>query len=465
MIELRPNDIFLTDIDLNTSLFVHIDTMQIYPLEKDSEEYNFLQHLSTQGRENTQNLYGEKFSEIYQTICDTISKAPHSVCTITDTNKISFNQAILPIAGRCNLACPYCFAQTDGGFHFRDYTEKDIKDVVDFLVKQRKDEETPIVLTFFGGEPLLKFDIIKFTIGYIQQMYADIPFSYSITTNGTIVNDEIIRTIKENNIAVLLSIDGPDNEFNLRRFRNNKKSIDLVLKNIQTFKDNGVKVELRATLVSNNPYILETFKFFEDFKTQFNIVFAYNSENTSHHCAEYNHNTLQSIERQLNDVKKYYIRKIKNKEDIYNQMFVRYMTPLRYRSLSNVVCGAGWCFFTITSDGTIYPCAHFMNNAKYGIGNIHTGEIDFKKKQQYTPAYTNELQECGDCWVRNLCIGGCMSEKICTGKDRKASLGENECRLQRLVWGMYLKLYYYIMTYTPSYLIKNQNNNTNLTLC
>lgn len=463
--ELNPNAIFLTDIDDNTSLFVHIDTMQIYPLRKDGIEYNFLRLFREKSKDETKRQYGKNYEKIYHFICRTIEQAPQSICVVKDTSNISFNQVILPIAGHCNLKCPYCFAQMDGGFYFQDYTEQNIIDVIDFLVKQHTDKDVPILLTFFGGEPLLKFDIVKFAIDYIKRTYFDIKFSYSITTNGTILNTEIIRTLKENNIAVLLSVDGPDNEFNLRRFRNNRKSIDVVLKNIQTLKDNGINIELRATLVSSNPHILETFQFFEGLKTKFYIVFAYNSENVSHHCAEYNRDTLFSIKKQLDDVQNYYLCKIKNKENIYNQMFVRYMTILRYRSLSNVVCGASWCFFTITSDGTIYPCAHFMNNTKYGIGNIHTGEINFEKRQQYIPAYTNELQECSDCWVRNLCMGGCMSEKICTGKDKNASLGKEECQLQRLVWGLYLKLYYYIMTYTPSYLIKDNSQYHNLPLC
>lgn len=178
---------------------------------------------------------------------------------IEKTN-ISPLSVVLPITSSCNLNCPYCFAQTkDGDFTFKNYTEADIEKLIQRLYAINKGATT--LLIFFGGEPLLNFKLIKHAVSYINRSGLKESFCYSITTNGTLVTREIAEFLKDHQFAILLSMDGYENEFNYRKFRNGKPSVSKVLKNIDLLRSCDVSFEIRATITSDNPYIYETYHF------------------------------------------------------------------------------------------------------------------------------------------------------------------------------------------------------------
>ena len=308
---------------------------------------------------------------------------------------------------------------------------------------------------FFGGEPLLNLDIIKYMINYVHEHYPEKKFSFSMTTNGTILNPSIISLIKENNISVLVSIDGPDNDANLRFFRNGRKSIDVVLANIKTLQQNGINVMARATLVNTNPHILETFRFFEDeLRVPFAIEFVQESENTTHSFDKYDAAIINNIKTQLDKVEQYYIEKIQSKRDIRNYELIRHIEILRYRQKKHICCGAGNSYFTVTADGDVFVCPIFMNNKEHAIGNIHE-QIDNEKLSAYRSSSVDKMSECQDCWAKYLCNGGCIAQKIISGKRNDQSLPMGDCSLQKTIWEFYIRLYYYIMRYAPQYLIKD----------
>lgn len=443
---LRTKDIHLINTDTSIVLFYHAATMQMYPLDREDDKdlVEFLEYLSANGKRATRKKYSsEKYEEILNFVNETIASGPRSKYSRLEKDTIAYSQIVLPIAASCNLACPYCFAQTDGGFHFGSFNEKKIEDTIDFIVAHRN--KMPVSITFFGGEPLLRFDLMKHTVKYVNEKYKDEPIGYSITTNGTLVNDEIIQFFKDNKVAVLVSIDGPDNEFNVRHYKDGTKSINDVLKNIKKFQEAKVPIELRATLLNINPYICQTFQFFEEMKVPFSIIFAFSSENTSHHYADYDENTMSSIEKQMEDLYLYYAKKVRNHELIYNKRCSEIMNILRYRVKRNLSCAAGRTTFTITSKGDIFSCAHFMNNKDRIIGNIYNETPLTEKWNDFTPTPMNNREKCPDCWVRNLCNGGCMAQLIHAGRKNTDPLPEDECHLTKAENAFYLKLSYLIM--------------------
>lgn len=439
---LKAKDIHLITTDTSIVLFFHAATLQMYPLDKkeDKELIEFLKSLSEDGTRKTKKKYGEKFEECLEFVSKTISEGPRCGYSRIKTDEASYNQVILPIAASCNLACPYCFAQTDGGFHFGAYDEKKIAATIDYVVEHSNGK--PISFSFFGGEPLLRFDLMKFTAKYVKEKHKDVQIGFGITTNGTILNDEIIEFFRENRMKVLVSIDGPDNEFNLRHYRQGGKSIHDVLANIKRLQDAKIPIELRATLLNSNPYICETFKFFEEMKVQFTIIFAFSSENTSHHYAEYDDETMSHIEKQLDDLYNYYAPKIRNHETIYNYRLGEVLNLLRFRVKRNVSCAAGRTTFTITSKGDIFTCAHFMNNKDRVVGNIYKGGLEKEKWEALTPRPVMERAKCRACWVRNLCNGGCMAQIIHAGLKNTEALRDEECHLAKAEYSFYLKLSY-----------------------
>lgn len=451
-LELLPEHIKLFPLDATCTLFYHTPTMQLYPLY-DHETIRFLELFHHKGKACTEICYGtENFDNLYSSLSSIITKSPQ--LNTLDIDKFScrdirYEQVVLPISGHCTLRCPYCFAQTNGHFNFRDFEIDDIEKTVDYVIGHRREQGTEEALwfIFFGGEPLLRFDLIKHTLKYVQTKYPNEPVNYSITTNGTILNDDITALFKENHFSVLVSIDGPDNEFNLRRDEQGESSFQKVMRFIKTMKENDVRTELRATLINTNPYIVDTFSFFEQLQLPFFISFAYSSENKTHTYSHYDINTLDSIKNQFDCLLQYYLQRIRNKETIFNQRFYQFGNTLRFRQNKNIACGAGRTYFTLMANGEIYSCAHFMNNPEHAIGYTHIG-INSHKNNYIAPEIAT-IEECSTCWAKYLCLGHCVAQKINIGRRNNTASGHNECELERIQMELYLKLFFYAQTLQP----------------
>ncbi|MDR2835059.1 MAG: radical SAM protein [Bacteroidales bacterium] len=445
---LEQNHIKLISVNKRTTIFFNTFSLQIYPLE-DKVLINFLKEFKQWGYIKTKEKYSEEsFNEIYDFILNKIENAPKTVkYNLQNTDVNNFASVILPIAANCNLKCSYCFAQTDNNFRFKNYDKQDVEKIINFVMNSFENKEQPVNFVFFGGEPFLNIEVIKHSIQYVKCNFSNRKIGYSVTTNATIINNEIINIIKENNIAVLLSVDGPDDEYNVRLFKNGKKSINKVLENIVILKKNNIFPEIRATFTSNNPHLIKTVDFFEQMQLKFNIAFAYVSENKLHNLANYNDKNLIHIENELNELLIYYEKKICNKEVIFNK-WIENINKFRFRVKQHLVCSAGLSFYTITADGTIFSCAHFMNDKKFAIGNILEGVID---KTDFIPIDIDNITDCSNCWVKYLCSGGCVSQKISAGLSNKSANSKNECKLEKLRWKFLLKLYYKILIINPKY--------------
>lgn len=371
----------LINLQDNNKLFYDGNSMGIFPLyhKDDNEIISYLSNI-----ENGNCIKENPDIESWIRTC--INDLPKGAKT--NTRKILKKQLqsiILPIAGTCNLKCPYCFARADkGNFAFPNYTEHDI----DFILKQidKYSSNIPVNIIFFGGEPMIKYDIIKYTINQIKNQYPHLDVSYSITTNGTLLNKERIQFMRDNNFAILLSMDGYDNNFNYRKFINGKSSVSRVLKNIDLLKSMNMPFEIRATLTSNNPYVFETHTFFEDLESDYIIAFAYSSENKLNEQLNiFDGKSLSNINNAYEKLLSYYHKKLKEGKTIYNANIATMIKTFETRLHRDYICAAGFNYFTVMSDGSIYSCAHLMNNPKYIIGNVSDfNSLRNKKNRLYS---------------------------------------------------------------------------------
>lgn len=167
---------------------------------------------------------------------------------------------ILMVVQECNLRCVYCYG--NGG----EYTNKGIMsektafDSVDFLINNSDDEE--LFITFFGGEPLLNFKLIKEVVEYCKKREIDTrkKFRYSITTNGTLINKEIEEFLKDNKFIIQISIDGEKEKHNANRYDiNGIGSYETVIKKTENLRKDSL-VSARATISSNNMGYVEIFE-------------------------------------------------------------------------------------------------------------------------------------------------------------------------------------------------------------
>lgn len=361
------------------------------------------------------------------------------------------NSIVLPITKNCNLACPYCFAKSNKiRDTSKDFSEEDIHNIIDLICTKIPDEER-VNLIFFGGEPLVRTDIIKRIVKDISIRRKNIFFS--ITTNGTLITDSMARFMAEHKFAVLISIDGMDNEYNHRKFKNGKPSYSRAMRGLEILKKHGIVPSIRATLTYDNPYIADTFLFFENQKIPYSLIFAYESANDN--CDKYvkfENSKLIEIEQAFFKVESFMLEKFKNNEPVYDSVLSHMISKLESKNRQTFSCVGGFTYYTIANGGKLYSCPHLMesDDNKYEMGNIH--EFDSLKSQDFpfTPVSIDKIEECNRCWAKYLCTGGCVAQKIMYGLNNTDSLPKMRCRLEKITQAHYLRLYYHLKKHISS---------------
>lgn len=423
----------------NSLLLFHGKSLSLLTVDKETVDLN---NLLKSNNGILELKYNEQFQEYLNSIPKTI---------VSNTDEIlaqDLGSIVLPVASNCNLTCPYCFAKPDGkNMNFKDFTEKDVDRLL--LVIKKKKQSGKLHIAFFGGEPLLRTDIMRYTIEQAPKVCSNIDMVYSVTTNGTLITPKTAKFLKDNDISVLLSIDGYDNEYNYRKFKNGKSSVDRVLNSIEILKKEEVPFEIRATLTSDNPYIYETFLFLEQLEVPFTLTFAYDSENKTHKdLTHYNSLSFLRIKDAFEKLFQYYRDKIKAKEPFQNKLIWDYFSILENRTRQEYSCAAGRTYHTIMADGSMYSCAHLMNEKECALGNISDWPFGTETEAlSFMPAKIDEIENCHDCWAQQLCHGGCASQKYSMGRTAWQPYIKEKCELDKIVYEFIIKLYYeYIRT-------------------
>lgn len=315
----------------------------------------------------------------------------------------------LQIANDCNLNCIYCYGQ--GGSYGRNRELMPYitaKKAVDLLVNESGDAKE-LLIVFFGGEPLLNFSVIKQVVQYCDDLREKInkSFSFSITTNGTIMDDEIYSFIKNNKISVMLSMDGgKELQDYYRCYENGKGSFEQVSKNIEKFKSarNG-QLSVRATVCKPN---LNFLKINTDLHrlgfTNVNMSIVDIDSESPLFVGEKEKNVLI---KNLIDLSNYHIKEIKSGKEQSIRQFDDILRNLYHKKIKIRSCNAGNNGFAVASNGGIYPCHRFMGMEDYLVGNIDQG-IDQSITRSFEYANVLYKEDCINCWARFLCGGGCI---------------------------------------------------------
>jgi uncharacterized protein len=309
--------------------------------------------------------------------------------------------------------------------------------IIDFIVSNN-----PLTkhfdVTFFGGEPLLMYPTMRGIVEAIEQKYPSVTFEYNITTNGTLLSDEIIEFLKRYKFRLLVSFDGPDKISNNRPYGDGSSSTETVLNNIQKMHSESIPITIRATIASNTTQILSIFQFLESLKIPFAFSFAYNSVNREHHLSDYSTEALQCIDKQLDDLAMYYYNLIYNDQTVYCQTIKEWLANIHFKILSNIACAAGFSSYTFNADGSIFTCQHFANNNNDACGTIQSG-INEKKLSKLRAPLVENLIACTACWCRYLCGGCCFAEKYAQNGSITEKIPE-KCELEQIKWEKILSL-------------------------
>ncbi len=310
--------------------------------------------------------------------------------------------------------CKYCFAE-EGEYHgHRALMSSEVgRAAIDFLIKN-SGKRRNLEVDFFGGEPLMNFDVVKDIVEYgrQQEKIYDKNFRFTITTNGVLLNDDILEYINKNMHNVVISLDGRKEINDMMRPRaGGQGSYDLIVPKFQKLAEsrNQTDYYIRGTFTRHNLDFSKDVLHMADlgFK-QISVEPVVGSDDTDYAireedipavCKEYEKLAAELYER----------HKKGGKED-FN--FFHFNIDLKggpcvVKRL--VGCGSGTEYLSVTPEGKLYPCHQFVGLEGFEMGSVFDGLKNFELRDKFSKCNVYAKEECGKCWARFYCSGGCAA--------------------------------------------------------
>lgn len=318
----------------------------------------------------------------------------------------------LHIAHTCNLNCSYCFASQGKYSGERAMMSFEVgKRALDFLVENSGSRHN-LEVDFFGGEPLMNFDVVKQLVQYARSIEEEKGknFRFTLTTNGVLIDDDVIEFCNKEMSNVVLSLDGRKEIHD--RFRvdyNGVGSYDKIVPKFQKLvQARGNKnYYMRGTFTHANP------DFLNDIKTMLDLGFTELSMEpvvcSKGDPSELTDNDLPIVLEQYEQLASLMIEHDKKGEPFtfYHYMIDLFSGPCIYKRISG--CGSGTEYMAVTPWGDLYPCHQFVGDEKYLLGNIFDGVKNTAIVDEFMSCNVYARQECRDCWARLYCSGGCAA--------------------------------------------------------
>ena len=330
------------------------------------------------------------------------------------------NTVVLNVTNKCNLACTYCYeygedklVDTRYGKQPKFMSEETAEQSVDFLLAESKSQKVAH-LTFFGGETLLNFPVLKRTVAYARRRAAEEGkrIEFSLTTNATLLTHEIIGWLADNHIGVTISIDGPKPvQDGLRVFHNGRGTYDVVLPKIKELLSvhRTRPIGARVTLTQKNLDVLGIFRHLTEeigfwevglapVTTQEHRDYAITDESKDDMLRQFEELAHEWRDRALRGEHHGFSNVKDTLEEIHKGVSKAYG------------CGAGLGLMGVATDGDVALCHRFAGSEEHTIGSV-TGGVDRAKQEQFlVDHHIAAKTDCHTCWARPICSGGCYHE-------------------------------------------------------
>lgn len=318
----------------------------------------------------------------------------------------------LHVAHTCNLNCSYCFA-SQGKYHGdRALMSFEVgKQALDFLVAH-SGKRRNLEVDFFGGEPLMNWDVVKQLVAYARSIEKEAGknFRFTLTTNGVLVDDEVIEFANKEMHNVVMSIDGRKEVHD--RFRVNyagQGSYDTIIPKFQKFaKARGERdYYVRGTYTHHNTDFTKDILHMADLGfTQLSMEPVVCAPDDP--CALTGED-LPVLFEQYEELAKEMIRREKDGKPItfYHYMIDLNHGPCIYKRIAG--CGSGTEYLAVTPWGDLYPCHQFVGDEKYLMGNVWDGVTNTEMRDEFKCCNVYARKDCDDCWARLYCSGGCAA--------------------------------------------------------
>lgn len=318
----------------------------------------------------------------------------------------------LHVAHTCNLNCEYCFA-SQGKYHGdRALMSFEVaKRAIDFLIENSGSRKN-LEIDFFGGEPLMNFEVVKEITAYCRSIEKEKGknFRFTLTTNGVLLDDEVIDFANRECHNVVLSLDGrKEIHDRLRKTVNGKGSYDVIVPKFQHFVERrGNKgYYIRGTFTHNNTDFTEDIFHMADLGfTELSMEPVVCPPDDPYALT---YDDLPVLFEQYEILAKEMLRREKEGRPLtfYHYMLDLNSGPCIYKRISG--CGSGTEYMAVTPWGDLYPCHQFVGNPDYLLGNVYDGVTNPAVQDEFKLCNAYARPDCKDCWAKLYCSGGCAA--------------------------------------------------------
>lgn len=318
----------------------------------------------------------------------------------------------LHVAHTCNLNCEYCFAG-QGKYHGKDaiMSFEVGKQALDFLVKNSGTRKN-LEVDFFGGEPLVNFDVVKQLVKYARSIEKETGkhFRFTLTTNGMLLDDDVIDFLNKEMNNVVLSLDGRKEINDAKRKKiNGEGSYDIIVPKFRNFveKRGNKEYYMRGTFTRNNlDFTKDIFHMADLGFKELSMEPVVSSPDTDYALKE---EDLDTIFEQYEILAKEMIKRRKqgNPFTFYHYMIDLSGGPCIYKRITG--CGSGTEYLAVTPTGDFYPCHQFVGDEKFLMGNVRDGVTNTELRDEFKLCNAYSRKECKDCWAKLYCSGGCSA--------------------------------------------------------
>ena len=318
----------------------------------------------------------------------------------------------LHIAHDCNLACKYCFAE-EGEYHGRKalMSFEVGKKALDFLVAS-SGNRVNLEVDFFGGEPLLNWQVVRDLVAYGRSLEEPHhkKFRFTLTTNGVLLNDEILEFANKEMANIVLSIDGRQKIHDLMRpHRGGQGSYDEVVPKYKKVAESRKQMNyyVRGTFTRNNLDFAEDVKHLADEGFEQISVEPVVAADTEEYALR-----EEDLPVILSEYDKLALEYIRRKKEGKGFNFFHFMIDLEggpcvAKRLSG--CGSGTEYLAVTPWGDLYPCHQFVGQEQFLMGNVDTGIVRTDIRDTFKTCNVYAKEKCRDCFAKFYCSGGCAA--------------------------------------------------------
>ena len=318
----------------------------------------------------------------------------------------------LHIAHDCNLACQYCFAE-EGEYHGRRalMSFEVGKKALDFLVANSGSRRN-LEVDFFGGEPLMNWEVVKQLVEYGRSIEEanNKKFRFTLTTNGVLLNDEILDFVNKEMGNIVLSTDGRKEVHDrMRPFRNGKGSYDLIMPKFKKVAEsrNQTNYYVRGTFTHYNlDFSKDVLSLADEGFKQISVEPVVASPEDAYALR------TEDLPQIFEEYDKLAVEMIKREREGRGFNFFHFMIdltggPCVYKRLSG--CGSGTEYLAVTPWGDLYPCHQFVGNEDFLLGNVDDGIVKKNICEEFKQCNVYSKPKCKDCFAKLFCSGGCAA--------------------------------------------------------